>query len=77
MKNQWKVSIKGGCRDGEVAIVRVGNEHGFASYGWGGPDKKIILSTCDTYDNTTVREVFSFAVKFAREKCKAMNKGVK
>ena len=77
MKNQWKVDVKGGCRDGEIAIVHVDNEYGFKSYGWGGPDKKIILSTCSTYDCTTTREVFAFAVKLARERCKAMNRGVK
>lgn len=47
-KNQpsrWKVNVKGRRFQGEIAIVRKNNRHGFASYGWDHPKHKVILYT--------------------------------
>jgi hypothetical protein len=46
IRGKWLVDIKGGPnRCAEISVIREDFEHGFKSYGWFGPDKKLISAS--------------------------------
>jgi hypothetical protein len=74
---KWKVDVKG-KRCGkwwEISVVRIGNDHGFRSYGWFGAEKLLVSHNGGPCEWPIVGFVWDAQIKIAEELCLRLNNG--
>jgi hypothetical protein len=75
-KKQWTVDVKGGPnkRSFEISVIKTGNSHGKASYGWFDQEKVLISHNGGPCHWPLVPIVWNKMLKLAQEVADELNK---
>ncbi len=72
-ENRGKSEDDGLFVEFEIAIIRVDFEHGYESYGWDSPDKKIVLWSDSLHESEFSQENVNSVYAMAKVMANALN----